>query len=63
MTAKPIHRVYYFQASKSEGVDTEGMFAWLRDGRLWAETEGLVIAAQDGVLLTNRYKHKLKMLQ
>ena len=57
LTAKPIHRVYYLQASESEGVDTEGTFAWLRDGRLWVETEALVIAVQDGVLLTNQYKH------
>ena len=57
LTAKPIHKVFYQQASAAEGVDTEGTFAWLSDGRLRAETEGLVIAAQDGVILTNRYKH------
>ena len=57
LTAKPIHKVFYQQASAAEGVDTEGTFAWLSDGRLQAETEGLVIAAQDGVILTNRYKH------
>ena len=57
LTAKPIHKVYYQQASSAEGVDTKGTFTWLSDGRLWAETEGLVIAAQDGVILTNRYKH------
>ena len=57
LTAKPIHEVYYQQASSADGVDTEGTFAWLSDGRLRAETEGLVIAAQDGVILTNRYKH------
>ena len=57
LTAKPIHKVYYQQASSADGVDTEGSFAWLSDGRLRAETEGLVIAAQDGVILTNRYKH------
>ena len=57
LTAKPIHKVFYQQASSADGVDTEGTFAWLSDGRLRAETEGLVIAAQDGVILTNRYKH------
>ena len=57
LTAKPIHKVYYQQASSAEGVDTEGTFAWLSDRRLRAETEGLVIAAQDGIILTNRYKH------
>ena len=35
----------------------EGTFGWLSDGRFRAETERLVIAAQDGVILTNRYKH------
>ena len=57
LTAKPIHKVYFQQASSAEGVDTEGTFGWLSDGRFRAETEGLVIAAQDGVILTNRYKH------
>ena len=57
LTAKPIHKVYYQQASEAERVDTEGTFAWLMDGRFRAETEGLVIAAQDGVILTNWYKH------
>ena len=57
LTVKPIHKVFYQQATSAEGVDTEGTFAWLSDGRLRAETEGLVIAAQDGVILMNRYKH------
>ena len=56
LTAKPIHKAYFEQAS-SEGVDVEGTFGWLMDGRFRSETEGLVIAAQDGVILTNRYKH------
>ena len=45
LTMKPIHKVYYQQASFADGVDTEGTFAWLSDGRLRAETEGLVIVA------------------
>ena len=57
LTVKPIHKVYYQQASSADGVDTEDTIAWLSDGRLRAETEGLVMAAQDGVILTNRYKH------
>ena len=62
VTAKPIHKVYFQQASSAEGVDMEGTFGWLSNGRLRAETERLVIAAQDGVILTNRYKHTvLKM--
>ena len=60
LAAKPIHKVYYQQASSAEGVDTEETFAWLSDGRLWAETERLVITAQnEGVILTNRYKHTI----
>ena len=57
LSAKPIHGVYYREASAVNGVDQEGTFAWLSDGRCRAETEGLIFAAQDGVLLTNRYKH------
>ena len=45
LTAKPIHKVFYQQASAAEVVDTEETFAWLSDGRLRAETEGLVIVA------------------
>ena len=62
LIAKPIHKVFYQQASESDGVDTEGSFAWLTDGRFQAETKGLVIAEQDGILHKNRYKHTvLKM--
>ena len=57
LLAKPIHGVYYREASAVDRVDQEGTFAWLSDGRFRAETEGLIFAAQDGVLLTNRYKH------
>ena len=57
LTAKPIHKVYYLQTSMAEGTDTDSTFAWLTDGRFRAETEELVIAAQDGVILTNCYKH------
>ena len=56
-TAKPIHKVYFQQASSAKEVDMEGTFGWLSDGRFRAETEGLVIAAQDGVILTNCHKH------
>ena len=57
LTAKPIHGVYYQQAMAVEGNDLEGMFAWLSDVRFQEETEGLVFAAQDSVIMTNRYKH------
>ena len=52
LIVKPIHKVYYQQASSVDSVDTEGTFAWLSDGRLRAETKRLVITAQDGVILT-----------
>ena len=35
------------------GIDYEGCQAWLTNGRVRAETEALVVAAQDGV---NRYQ-------
>ena len=57
LIAKPIHKVFYQQVSESDGVDTEGSFAWLTDGRFQAETKGLLIAAQDGILHKNWYKH------
>ena len=56
LMSKPIHKVY-IQTSMSEDIDKQGTFAWLSDGRFRAETEALVIAAQDGVIMTNRYKH------
>ena len=58
---KPIHKTY-IQTSMSEDFDREGTFAWLSDGRFRAETEALVIAAQDGVIMTNRYKHTVLKL-
>ena len=57
LLAKPIHKIFYQQASVVEGTDMEGTFAWLTDGWFQAEAERLVIAAQEGVLHTNRYKH------
>ena len=57
LSTKSIYGVYYRQTSDVDGVDREGTFAWMFDGRFRAETEGLILAAQDGVLLTNRYKH------
>lgn len=52
-TDEPIHKVYFEQASSAE-VDTEGTFGWLVNGRFQAEMEGLVIAVQGGVILTNQ---------
>ena len=57
LMAKLIHGVYYQQAMAVEGNDLEGTFAWLSDSRFQAETEGLVFAVQDSVIMMNRYKH------
>ena len=46
----------------SEDIDKQGTFAWLSDGRFRAETEALVIAAQDDVIMTNWYKHTVLKL-
>ena len=59
LTAKPIYKVYYQKASVLDRVDMEGSLDWLINGRFLAETEGLVIATQDEILYTNRYKHTL----
>jgi len=62
LSRKAIHGVYYEPFQTSEEVDHKGSFSWLSDGRLRAETEGLIFVAQDGVLLTNRYKHTVLKL-
>ena len=41
------------------GWDTSGSYGWLADGRLRADTEGLIFAAQDGVLLTRAYQMRV----
>ncbi len=55
---KTIHGVFYKQSQK-EGMDPQGSHAWLADGRLQARTEGLLIAAQDGVVLTRAYRARV----
>jgi len=52
---KTIHRVYY-QTCMAPGNYQDGCHAWLTDARVRAETQALVIAAQDGILWTNKYK-------
>jgi len=36
-------------------VDETASFGWLQDGRFWETTEALILAAQDGSLLTCHY--------
>ena len=52
---KKIHGVFFQQCLKP-GWDTSGSHAWLKDGRLRADTEALIFAAQDGVLHTRAYQ-------
>ena len=51
---KKIHGVFYKQCQE-EGWDTSGSHAWFLDRGLWWQTEGLVVAAQDGVIHTQAY--------
>ena len=51
---KVIHGVFAAEADK-RGCDRTATFAWLISGNFRAETEGLIVAAQDGVLHTAAY--------
>ena len=55
---KKIHGVFFKQCLKP-GWDTFGSHGWLADGRLRADTEGLIFVAQDGVLLTRTYQARV----
>ena len=59
LEAKTIHGVFYKQCQE-EGWDTLGSHAWLLDGRVQAQTEGLIVAAQDGVIHTRAYQHRVQ---
>ena len=62
LTTKPIYKVYYHKASVLDRGGHGRSLAWLTNERFQAETEGLVVAAQEEILYTNRYKHTvLKM--
>ena len=57
LRSKLIHGVYFKQCEKSE--DTSGCHIWLSDGRFQSKTEALVVAAQDGVILTRAYRARV----
>ena len=58
---KLIHGAYGKQICEPK-LDRRATHAWLRDGRLQARTEVLLVAAQDGVVHTRAYQHRvLKM--
>ena len=52
---KKIHGVFFKQCLEPNH-DTSGSHIWLSDGHLRAETEALIIAAQDGVIHTRSYQ-------
>ena len=56
--SKPAHGIYYRQCL-SDKWDTVGSFKWLVDGRLQGQTEALIIAAQDGVIMTRDYQQRI----
>lgn len=51
LKAKVIHGVHRKQVTAKE-TDVRATHWWLSSGRLRSETEALIIAAQDGVILT-----------
>ena len=55
---KTIHRVFFKQCQEEEW-DTSGSHAWLLDGRVQAQTEALIMAAQDGVILTRPFRSRV----
>ena len=58
---KKIHGVFFKQYLEPNR-DTLGSHIWLSDGRLRAETEALIIAAQDGVIHTRSYQVRVLKL-
>ena len=55
-TGKAIHGIFQAEVEK-RGCDRTATYAWMRRGRFRAETEGLIIAAQDGIIHIAAYRH------
>ncbi len=55
---KVIHRVFAAEIDK-KGCDRAATCAWLVSGKFRAETEGLMVAAQDGTLHTAAFRHSV----
>lgn len=55
---KKIHGVFAKQARMAE-TDKKATFEWLKEGNLQAETEAVIVAAQDGVTHTNAYRSRI----
>ena len=58
---KKIHGVFFKQCLEPDR-DTSGCHIWLSDGRLRADTEALIVAAQDGVIHTRAYQVRVLKL-
>ena len=58
LSAKVIHSVFSNQC-RQDGWDFAGSHAWLTDGRLRAQNEALIVAAQDGVIHTRAYRARV----
>ena len=59
LCGKVIHGAFYSQCQEDEW-DTDACKSWLVDGRLRSETEGLLVAAQDGVIPTQAYRQRVR---
>jgi len=58
LQAKTVHGVF-MKTSRKPTRDFERTHLWLRRGKQRAETEALVIAAQDGVIMTRAYQSRV----
>lgn len=58
LSLKTIHGVF-MEGSKQPGRDFKSTHMWLKKGRQRAETEALVVAAQDGVIMTRAYQARV----
>ena len=58
---KRIHGVFFKRCLEPDW-DTSGCHIWLSDGRLRADTEALIVAAQNGVIHTRAYQVRVLKL-
>ena len=59
LCGKVIHGVFYSQCREDEW-DTDACNSWLVDRRLRSETEGLLVAAQDGAIPTRAFRQRVR---
>ena len=58
LSRKTIHCQFFNQCQK-EGWDKPGSHLWLRTGKLTSVSEGVIFAAQDGVIFTKAYQARV----